>query len=195
MQEDIKEWINETRDLRERILTNENGVLDQIEEGARLVLDTLRQGNKILLCGNGGSAADAQHIAAELIVRYKGSNEREAVPAIALSTDTSVLTACSNDYSFDEVFARQVSALGQEGDLLIGFSTSGNSPNVIRALEVADKKNLSVLKMLGGSGGKLSSMTGTNVTIPSSVTARIQEMHITVGHIFCEFIDKKLFGY
>lgn len=150
----------------------------------------LRRGSKIMFCGNGGSAADAQHLAAELTGRF--INDRRPLAAIALSTDTSALTCIGNDYSFDEVFARQIAGLGREGDLLIAISTSGNSPNVIRAVEEAAKHGVHCVGLLGRDGGKLVNLCGLSVVVPSFVTARIQECHILIGHTICGLIEKEL---
>ncbi|MBK6721953.1 MAG: D-glycero-beta-D-manno-heptose 1-phosphate adenylyltransferase [Pyrinomonadaceae bacterium] len=160
---------------------------DSIEECGRLILDTVSRGNKILICGNGGSAADAQHIAAEFVGRYE--TERRALPAIALTTDTSALTALANDYSFERIFARQVEALAVDGDLLIAISTSGNSPNVIVAVMEARRKGCTVIGMTGSGGKKLASLCDACLMVPSQRTARIQEAHITVAHIWCEMVD------
>ncbi|HLA94598.1 MAG TPA: SIS domain-containing protein, partial [Pyrinomonadaceae bacterium] len=141
------------------------------------------------VCGNGGSAADAQHLAAEFVGRYE--TERRGIPAIALTTDTSALTAISNDYGFERVFARQVEALAQEGDCLIAISTSGDSPNVISAVMAARKKKCSVIGMTGARGKKLASLSDVCIMVPSERTARIQEAHITLAHIICEIIDSK----
>jgi D-sedoheptulose 7-phosphate isomerase len=151
------------------------------------MIHTLKSNNKILLVGNGGSAADAQHIAAELTGRYK--SERKGLPAIALSTDTSALTAISNDYGYEHVFARQVEALANQGDLLIGISTSGNSANVLSAFHVAKKIGCSTLGISGRSGGKMNETCDLNIVIPSDDTPRIQEMHILIGHILCQAVD------
>ena len=156
---------------------------------AELILQTLQAGNKVLLCGNGGSAADAQHIAAELVGRYE--SERVGLPAIALTTDTSALTALANDYSFERVFARQVEALAVEGDLLIAISTSGSSPNVIAAVMSARKRGSKVLGMTGANGKKLASLCDACLMIPFDRTARIQEAHITIAHIWCEMIEAR----
>lgn len=165
----------------------------KIEKSGILLADTFKRGNKVLLCGNGGSAADSQHIAAELVIRYRSSVERKALPAIALSVDSSALTAGGNDYGFDKVFSRQVEALGNEGDVLIGISTSGNSQNVIEAVQEAKSKKMKTLCLLGGEGGKLQDICDYSVTVPSDITARIQESHILIGHIWCEIIEEKLF--
>ncbi len=156
------------------------------ELGEKLV-DCLGAGNRIFLCGNGGSAADAQHIAAEMVCRFE--TRRRALPAIALTTDTSALTAIGNDFGYEQVFARQVEALARPGDLLIGISTSGNSDNVIAAVTQANAMGVSTLGMLGGSGGKLQELCHHALVVPSPVTARIQECHILVGHIWCGMID------
>lgn len=163
---------------------------DIIAECANLIYDTFSRGKKVLLCGNGGSAADAQHIAAEFVGRYE--TERIALPAIALTTDTSALTALANDYSFERIFARQVEALAAEGDCLIAISTSGNSPNVTAAVMTARKKGCTVIGLTGADGKKLASLTHASVLIPSSRTARIQEAHITIAHIWCEMVDAKI---
>lgn len=161
--------------------------LDSIIECGGLIRDSLSKGGKILICGNGGSAADAQHIAAEFIGRYE--REREALPAIALTTDTSALTALGNDYGFDRVFSRQTEALARKGDCLIAISTSGNSPNIIAAVMSARRIGCSVIGLTGGLGKKLASLCDACVMVPSTRTSRIQEAHITIGHIWCEMID------
>jgi D-sedoheptulose 7-phosphate isomerase len=154
---------------------------------ANLALQTLKNGNKILICGNGGSAADAQHFAAELTGRYK--SERISLPAIALTTDTSAITAISNDYGYDEVFARQLSGVGNSGDLLIGISTSGNSTNILKALKIAKQKGIKTAGLSGKGGGEMNSLCDINVVVPSNDTARIQEMHILIIHTICAAID------
>jgi len=161
----------------------------EIERCGEFIFDTLERGNKILICGNGGSAADAQHIAAEFVGRYE--TERKALPAIALTTDTSALTALTNDYNFEWVFSRQIEALGKEGDLLIAISTSGNSANVLSAVMSARSIGCKTLAMTGSNGKKLASLCDISLMIPSTRTARIQEGHITVAHIWCEMIDFK----
>lgn len=158
-----------------------------IENGCSMITKTVLSGNKLLIAGNGGSAADAQHIAAEFTGRYV--KERKALPAIALSTDTSALTAISNDYGFEQVFSRQLEALAQPGDLFLAISTSGNSANVLKAIETAKKMNCNVLGLSGRDGGKMNSICDLNIVIPSDVTARIQEMHMLIGHIFCKAVD------
>jgi D-sedoheptulose 7-phosphate isomerase len=145
---------------------------------------------RIFFCGNGGSAADSQHLAAELVVRLRSGIERRAIAALALTVDTSVLTAGGNDYGFDNVFARQIEAFGQPGDVLVAISTSGTSPNVVRAVEQAATQGVITVGLLGGNGGTLRSLCDYSVVVPSSVTARIQESHILIGHIWCEMIEE-----
>lgn len=161
-----------------------------IEKMADIVVSTLSGGRRIYLCGNGGSASDAQHIAAELIGRFKC--ERHPLPAIALTTDTSALTAIGNDYGYEEVFSRQVAGLMVTGDLLIVISTSGNSANVIRAAKCAREKGGAVIGWLGKDGGRLKELVDVALIVPSDDTARIQEMHITVGHILCAIVDYRI---
>ncbi|MFN6963423.1 MAG: SIS domain-containing protein [Pyrinomonadaceae bacterium] len=158
-----------------------------IESCVEILKSTFESGRKVLICGNGGSAADAQHIAAEFVGRYE--TERKALPAIALTTDTSALTALANDYDFERVFARQIAALASEGDCLIAISTSGNSPNVIAAVMEARSRGCRVIAMTGAGGKKLASLADAAILVPSGRTARIQEGHITVAHIFCEMLD------
>ena len=150
-------------------------------------MQALAGNNKILLAGNGGSAADAQHIAAELTGRFR--REREGLPAIALTTDTSALTAIGNDYGFEQIFARQIEALGCKDDLFIAISTSGNSPNIIKALEVAKKQGCKSVGLSGNKGGKMRALCDVCIVVPSNDTARIQEMHTLIGHIFAHLVD------
>ena len=163
---------------------------ESVEAAANLLMATFQSGNKLLLCGNGGSAADAQHIAAEFVVRYE--QKRRALPAIALTTDSSILTAHANDFDFDSVFARQIEALGNAGDTLIAISTSGNSKNIIQAAQIARAKNLNVIALTGKSGGGLINIATLTITVPSSVTARIQETHILIGHYWCGVVEERL---
>ena len=162
--------------------------IEDIRVVADICKNALNEGNKILFCGNGGSAADAQHLAAELVGRFV--KERESLPAIALTTDTSILTAIANDYSYDDVFSRQVAGLGQAGDVLIGISTSGNSKNVVKATELAKQKGLKTVAFTGEGGGILGALCDAVIAVPSKTTARIQEMHILVGHIVCELVEE-----
>jgi len=159
----------------------------KLEEASSLMVETLKNGNKVLLCGNGGSAADAQHIAAELTGRYK--TERRGLPGIALTTDTSALTAISNDYGYARVFDRQVEALANKGDLLIGISTSGNSDNILSALNTAKELGCATLGLSGRDGGKMNEVCDINLVVPSDDTPRIQEMHILFGHTLCQIVD------
>jgi D-sedoheptulose 7-phosphate isomerase len=164
-----------------------------LERAVELIAGALREGRKLLLFGNGGSAADAQHIAAELVGRFM--RERKALPAIALTTDTSALTAISNDYGFDDVFARQVRALGAGGDVALAISTSGRSPNVLRAVEAARDAGIKVVALTGGDGGALAAKADVTLRVSAStLSARIQETHILIGHVICELVDQRLFG-
>ncbi|MBI1937369.1 MAG: SIS domain-containing protein [Ignavibacteriales bacterium] len=153
-----------------------------------------RNGKKMLLCGNGGSAADCQHIATELMIRLNHDIKRPALAAVALTTDSSNLTAGGNDIGFENVFARSVEGLGSEGDILLAISTSGNSPNVVKAVEKAHEKKMFAVGFLGGSGGKLKDKVDLPIIIPSSSTQRIQEGHITIAHIICELVETELYG-
>lgn len=164
--------------------------LENIEYCARLIYETLANGKKLLFCGNGGSAADSQHLAAEFVGRYEA--ERRAFPAIALTTDTSALTALANDYNFEKVFSRQIEALANDGDLLIALSTSGNSPNVISAVLTARACGCRIIGMTGAKGKKMLSLCDAGILVPAERTARIQEAHITIGHIWCEILDAKV---
>ncbi|MGH7493000.1 MAG: D-sedoheptulose-7-phosphate isomerase [bacterium] len=163
--------------------------LAPLVEIVRLLLLAVREGNKIILFGNGGSAADSQHIAAELVSRFR--RDREALPAIALTTDTSILTSVGNDYSFDEVFARQIAALGRRGDVAFALSTSGNSPNVLKAVKKAKEKGLATVGFTGQQGGHLKDSADICFRVPSQNTARIQEAHITAAHVMCEIIERE----
>ncbi|MFH1780840.1 MAG: D-sedoheptulose 7-phosphate isomerase [Candidatus Nealsonbacteria bacterium] len=163
---------------------------DKIAQAADLIIDALKQGRKVLFCGNGGSAADAQHIAAELVGRFK--KERRGLPAIALTTDTSIMTAIANDYWYDLLFARQVEALGDKNDILIAISTSGNSMNIVRAVEAAKFKGLKTIGFLGAEGGKLKDLVDLSLIVPSQESDRVQEVHILIAHIICQLIDSKI---
>lgn len=169
------------------VMTQLESLLPQIAAVAQRLRDCLKQGGKILLMGNGGSAADCQHIAAEIVGRYK--RERRGLPAIALTTDTSILTSVGNDYGFEFIFSRQVEALCGPLDVVIGLSTSGNSANVVRAIETAKQIGATTVAMTGGSGGKLAGLCDFNLVMPSSDTPRIQEAHIFIGHVVCELVE------
>lgn len=176
--------IQQHLDVFDALINSQSAV---IEECAQMLIDTFARGGKVLLCGNGGSAADAQHIAAEFVGRYE--TERKALPSIALTTDTSALTALANDYDFERIFARQVEALAIEGDTLIAISTSGNSPNVIAAVMEARGRGCKIIGMTGAKGKKLAGLCDACILVPSERTARIQEAHITIAHIWCELVD------
>ncbi len=185
----IVESLNEAHRLTGQILVD-TVLLNALEEAGELCRAAHRQGKKILLAGNGGSAADAQHIAAELVGRFH--RERSALAAIALTTDSSALTAIGNDYGFDLVFSRQVEALGQAGDVLIGISTSGNSPNVLAATEAARARGMKIIGFTGKTGGKMATLCDVMVQVPSTETPRIQECHILLGHILCQLIEEAM---
>ncbi|MBI2653124.1 D-sedoheptulose 7-phosphate isomerase [Candidatus Woesearchaeota archaeon] len=188
MQNDIKAMIEESAETKRMCL----GLAPQIEKAAELIINTLKNNKKILLAGNGGSGTQAAHISAEFIGRYK--LERKGLPAIALTTDLAAVTAISNDYGFDRIFERQIEALGNEGDVFIALSTSGNSKNLINAVEAAKKLNVHVIGLLGKDGGKLKNTSSVEIIAPSDNTPRIQEAHLMILHIICEIVEKELFG-
>lgn len=188
----IEESLNESADVKKLILDK---CYEDIARAADELVKAVRKGKKILLIGNGGSAADCQHMATEFMIRLSHDLERPAISAIALTTDTSNLTAGGNDIGFENVFARNVEGLGNEGDVLICISTSGNSPNILKAAEKAKEKKMITLGFLGkNNGGKLKSVCDLSVVIPSENTQRIQEGHITVGHILCEITEREIYG-
>lgn len=187
----IIDSLNESADTKHKI---KDQLIEELFQAVELLSACYKGGNKLLLCGNGGSAADCQHIATELMIRLSHHIQRPALPAIALTTDTSNLTAGGNDIGFENVFARNVEGLGIKGDVLLAISTSGNSPNVIKAVEMAHKKEMKVIGFLGGNGGKLKDIVDIPIVIPSSNVQRIQEGHITVAHIICELVEDKLYG-
>lgn len=172
----------------------QNQCMEDILSAVDLLVKAFKDGKKLLLCGNGGSAADCQHIAAELVIRLSHDIKRPALPAISLTTDTSNLTAGGNDIGFENVFARNVEGLGNEGDVLLAISTSGNSPNIIKAVEMAKTKKMKVISFLGGTGGKLKDLVHLPIVIPSYNVQRIQEGHITVAHIICELVEDDIYG-
>jgi D-sedoheptulose 7-phosphate isomerase len=187
----IKDSIQDHIELTKKLLEESQ---ESIMRAAQQLLTTVKKGGKILLCGNGGSAADAQHIATELVVRLKTTSNRPAIAAQALTVDTSTLTASANDYGFDYIFSRQIEALGRLGDTLIAISTSGNSTNIIEAVNMAHEKGLYVIGFLGEDGGKLKKLVDLPILISSKDTARIQEAHELIGHIICEILERSLFS-
>ncbi|MEW6680273.1 MAG: D-sedoheptulose 7-phosphate isomerase [bacterium] len=186
----IKERIKETIENLNR-LNNEN-YIRAISETIDVIANAIKKGNKLMLCGNGGSAADAQHIAGEFLCRFY--KERNPMSAIALTTDTSVLTSISNDYSYNDVFSRQVKGLGKEGDVLLGISTSGNSENVLQAFKSAKNLNIKTILLTGEKQGKIEEFSDIVIKTPSNNTPRIQEMHLLIEHIICEIIEKEICG-
>ena len=185
-----REFLEESIETKQKLLDDK--YLNQIIKAGEVILEAVKNGNKILTCGNGGSAADAQHFAAELLIRY--NKERPSVPAIALSSDASAVTAASNDYGYDYVFSRQIEGLGKPGDILIGITTSGNSKNVHKAFETAKERGLKTICLNGKTGGTMNELElDSNLIIPSNTTARIQESHINIIHIWCELIDHVIY--
>ena len=187
MTPDVAGHIKESIAVKQQILA---GLVPQIEKMAAVAAERLKQGHKLLFCGNGGSASDSQHLAAEFVGRYE--KERRALPAIAFTTDTSILTAVGNDYGFERIFERQVEALGKKGDVLFAISTSGNSKNVLKAVQKAKEMGIYTIGFTGGEGGELKKQADLPVVIPSKKTSRIQESHIMIGHILCECVDELL---
>ena len=188
MEDHIVKIFKESGHLKD-VFVGEN--LEVIVSVVEAITAALKAGNKILLFGNGGSAADAQHLAAEFVNRF--IIERPPLPAIALSTDTSIITSIGNDYDFSEIFSKQIRAIGQAGDVAWGISTSGSSPNIIKAIEVAKKIGMVTIGLTGKDGGQIAKMVDYSLNVSSNSTPRIQEVHITVGHVICEMIDFKLF--
>jgi D-sedoheptulose 7-phosphate isomerase len=185
MEDTIRAIFDESKGLHERLIP----LVPKIEQAARMMIECIEVGGKIMFAGNGGSAADAQHFAAELVNRFK--KDRRPMAGLALTTDTSVITAIGNDYSFDEIFAKQIIGLGRAGDLFIGISTSGNSQDIIRAMETARDMGIATIA-LTGEGGKIRALAGCTIAIPSGNTPRVQEMHILLGHILCELLENAL---
>lgn len=187
----IRKCLNESVKVKRKIL-DDPSLLDKIKEIASVIIKAYRNRKKLILFGNGGSAADAQHIAAELVNKFK--LERSALPALAFTTDTSILTSIANDYDYAGVFARQVEALVEEGDVVIGISTSGGSLNVLKGIEVAKGKGARTIGFTGKNGGKLSQIADLTLEVPSSDTPRVQEAHITILHIICFLVERELFS-
>ena len=170
-------------------LNSNNDVLNRITDAARLIVDAIKSGNKLMICGNGGSAADAQHMAGEFVCRFY--KDREPLPAIALTTDTSVMTAISNDYSYDHIFSRQVKALGKKGDVLLGISTSGSSGNVLEAFKTAREIGVKTVFLTGEAEREIAKISDIVIKAPSADTPRIQEMHLLIEHIICEIVENQ----
>lgn len=191
MKERIENVLNYQIENLEKLKNNE--YIDQMIKSINIITDSMKKGGKILIAGNGGSAADAQHFAAEIVGRFM--LERKGYPAIALTTDTSILTAVGNDYGYDQVFSRQVEALGTKDDVFIGLSTSGNSKNVILAIEKAKEKGLKVIGMTGRDGGAMKNISDVCINMPYNESARIQEHHLMSYHLMCEFIENELKDY
>lgn len=191
--------LNRTREIFKDSIALKQQVLnsnlpEQIIEIAQVMVQSIQNGGKVFFCGNGGSAADAQHLAAELLVRLRSHVNRDSIPALTLAMDTSTLTACANDYSFDEIFARPLSGLGRKGDVVVGLTTSGKSPNVIRAFQVAREKGILTVGFLGGvaAGAPAATFCDYALVIPSTDTGRIQEVHITAGHALMEAVEEQI---
>jgi len=189
MQDKIRALLKESAEIKLKVAEQ---LSPQIEDASKKIIETFRNNGKLLICGNGGSAADSQHIATELVHQFEKS-DRKALPAIALTTDTSSLTAIGNDWGFDRIFDRQVEALGAKGDVLLGISTSGNSENIMKAVEQAKKLGMYCIILSGRDGGKLKDLADLNLIVPAENTARIQESHIAIGHIICKMIEEELF--
>lgn len=189
MKDLIIKYFQESCKTKEKFL---KGNLDSIIAVVHLIADAFKDGKKLILFGNGGSATDASHIAGEFINRFQ--RERPGLPAIALNTDMAVITSIANDYEYSQIFSRQLKALGEEGDVVIGISTSGNSTNVIKAIEAAKRKGMKTIAFTGADGGKLSEKVDYAFIVPSDSTPRIQETHITLGHVICQLVEEVLFG-
>ncbi|ONN27387.1 phosphoheptose isomerase [Thermosipho affectus] len=189
--ERVEYRIKESIDLKIKILHDKDFIF-KIEKAAEKIIESLKNGGKILFCGNGGSAADAQHLAAELMGKFYLN--RSPLQAVSLTTNTSVLTAIGNDFSYDEVFVRQLKGLGKKGDILVGISTSGNSKNVIEAMKFAKENGIFAIGLTGETGGKMAEFSDILLDVPSNNTPRIQESHIMIGHIICEIVEDELFG-
>lgn len=191
MSNQIKKIIGESISVKNDLFKNEQ-LISKLDELSNIIVDAFRSGNKVLFCGNGGSAADAQHLAAEFSGRFY--NDRVALPAEALHVNTSYLTAVANDYSFDVVYARLVKGIGKKGDVLVGLSTSGNSKNIVEAFKTAKEKEMITVGFTGESGGVMKELSDYLFNVPSINTPRIQESHIMLGHIICELVEQRYFG-
>lgn len=187
MRDRIKDILLESIQIKEELLHTKIGKIMEIVE---IIVDALKKNGKVILFGNGGSASDSQHIAAELVGRFK--KDRVSLPAIALTTNTSILTSLANDYGYEIIFAKQIEALGQKNDIAVGISTSGKAKNVIYGIKQAKKMGIKTVALTGGDGGELVKLAEISLVVPSSITARVQEAHITIGHIICELIEEAL---
>ena len=186
----LEKSISESISLKKKLIENK----DDIKNSIKLIYKTIKSGGKVFLCGNGGSAADAQHLAAELVVRLRPNINRKGLPAIALSADASYVTACGNDYGFKKIFSRGLQALGEKNDLLIVISTSGKSENIVEVLRYSKKNKIKSIGLLGKGGGKAKNLCDTKIIVPSNSTARIQEMHIFLGHFIFERVENLIFN-
>ena len=191
MKEYIKDQVKKSFETKQAIYENDD-LIAKIEKVSQLCVELYRGSNKTILAGNGGSAADAQHIAAELVGRY--GFDRPSIPSLALTTDSSNLTAIGNDYGYDKVFSRQLEGMGQKGDIFIGISTSGNSKNIINAFHSAKEKGILSVALTGRDGGEMAKIADIALVVPSDSTPRIQESHILIGHIICDIIEREIFG-
>jgi D-sedoheptulose 7-phosphate isomerase len=186
----IEQLFLESISVKKSIL--EESLIMQLAEMGEAAVDSIINGNKLMLCGNGGSAADAQHLAAEMLIRLRPNNNREGIPAIALAQDTSTITACGNDFGYEKLFERMVQSLGKRGDILIAITTSGNSNNILLAMQAAKAKGIQVFSFLGSGGGKALALSDKFFLVPSNDTGRVQESHITAGHALMEYIEDRL---
>ena len=192
MKDKINKMLEESIELQKKLTIF---IPEKVEETVNMITSCLKQGNKVLLCGNGGSAGDAQHFSSEMLNRFE--MERPGLPAVALTTDSSTLTSIANDYSYDQVFSKQVSALGQQGDILLAISTSGNSTNVNRAIKASHEREMQVIALSGKHGGDMASLLTADdveIRVPSDSTARIQEVHLLAIHCICDLVDHQLLG-
>jgi len=186
----IEKLFSDSVEVKNSII--KDGLLSPIAEMGDIAVKSIMNGNKLMLCGNGGSAADAQHLAAEMLIRLRPNNNREGIPAIALAQDTSTITACGNDFGYEKLFERTIQALGREGDILIAITTSGNSKNIILAMEAAKVMGIKIFAFLGSGGGKALNLSDKAFLVPSHDTGRIQESHITAGHALMQYIEDRL---
>lgn len=190
MNNTIKSIIQSSIDVKQQVLQNEE-LIQTIQESVAVIVSAFKNGNKVLFCGNGGSAADAQHLAAEFSGRFY--YDRKALPAEALHCNTSYITAVGNDYSYDVIYARLLDGMGNSGDVVVGLSTSGNSSNIVKAFEVAQQKGITTIGFTGATGGKMKELSNFLLNVPSTDTPRIQESHILIGHIICQLVEEAIF--